>query len=203
MPAKSKAQQKAAGAALSAKRGETKRSELIGASRQMYDSMSEKQLDEFASTKRKGKPDYTPDSPIPAKKAKRKRAAKKAAEDAREERRQAQDRRKEGAPRNAPRRSAAEASRLNSRQAEGPQLSPAALPLSVPCGADSLSADRPPRGGPSLRQCPYRVTMRHGSPPFLTSRRTSPEDFKDRDARAPLKAPWLIRAASGVVLVAG
>jgi hypothetical protein len=79
MPAKSKAQQKAAGAALSAKRGETKRSELIGASRQMYDSMSEKQLDEFASTKRKGKPDYTPDSPIPAKKAKRSRAAKKAA----------------------------------------------------------------------------------------------------------------------------
>jgi hypothetical protein len=79
MPAKSKAQQKAAGAALSAKRGETKRSDLKGASKQMYDSMSEKQLDEFASTKRKGKPNYTPDSPVPAKKAKRKRAAKKAA----------------------------------------------------------------------------------------------------------------------------
>jgi hypothetical protein len=79
MPAKSKAQQKAAGAALAAKRGEAKRGDLKGASRQMYDSMSEKQLDEFASTKRKGKPDYTPDSPIPAKKAKRKRAAKKAA----------------------------------------------------------------------------------------------------------------------------
>jgi hypothetical protein len=76
MPAKSKAQQKAAGAALSAKRGETKRSELIGASRQMYDSMSEKQLDEMASTKRKGKPNYVPDSPIPAMKAKRGRAAK-------------------------------------------------------------------------------------------------------------------------------
>ena len=79
MPAKSKAQQKAAGAALSAKRGDAKPSELKGASRQMYDSMSEKQLDDFASTKRKGKPDYTPDSPIPAKKAKRKRAAKKCA----------------------------------------------------------------------------------------------------------------------------
>lgn len=79
MPAKSKAQQKAAGAALSAKRGDTKPSKLKGASRQMYDSMSEKQLDEFASTKRKGKPNYTPDSPIPAKKAKRRRAAKKAA----------------------------------------------------------------------------------------------------------------------------
>ena len=79
MPAKSKAQQKAAGAALSAKRGDAKSSELKGASRQMYDSMSEKQLDDFASTKRKGKPDYTKDSPIPAKRAARKKAAKKAA----------------------------------------------------------------------------------------------------------------------------
>ena len=58
MPAKSKAQQKAAGAALAAKRGEIKKSELKGASRDMYDSMSEKQLDEFASTKRKGKPEH-------------------------------------------------------------------------------------------------------------------------------------------------
>lgn len=79
MPAKSKAQQKAAGAALSAKRGETKPSELIGASRQMYDSMSEKQLDEFASTKRKGKPDYVKGSYVAEKKAKRSKAAKKAA----------------------------------------------------------------------------------------------------------------------------
>jgi hypothetical protein len=58
MPAKSKAQQKAAGAALSAKRGDAKKSDLKGASREMYDSMSEKQLDELASTKRKGKPDH-------------------------------------------------------------------------------------------------------------------------------------------------
>ncbi len=79
MPAKSKAQQKAAGAALAAKRGETKKSALKGASRQMYESMSEKQLDEFASTKRKGKPNYAAGSPIPAKKAARKKAAKKAA----------------------------------------------------------------------------------------------------------------------------
>lgn len=79
MPAKSKAQQKAAGAALAAKRGDAKRSDLKGASKQMYDSMSEKQLDEFASTKRKGKPNYVKDSPIPAKKAARKKAAKKAA----------------------------------------------------------------------------------------------------------------------------
>ncbi len=80
MPAKSKAQQKAAGAALAAKRGDAKRSDLKGASKQMYDSMSEKQLDEFASTKRKGKPNYVEGSPIPAKKAARKKAAKKAAE---------------------------------------------------------------------------------------------------------------------------
>ncbi len=79
MPAKSKAQQKAAGAALAAKRGDAKPSALKGASKQMYKSMSEKQLDDFASTKRKGKPDYVEDSPVPAQKAKRKKAAKKAA----------------------------------------------------------------------------------------------------------------------------
>ncbi len=57
MPAKSKAQQKAAGAALAAKRGQTPKSGLKGASREMVESMSEKQLEEFASTKRKGKPE--------------------------------------------------------------------------------------------------------------------------------------------------
>jgi hypothetical protein len=57
MPAKSKAQQKAAGAALAAKRGDTKKSELKGASKSMYESMSEDQLEDFASTKRKGKPE--------------------------------------------------------------------------------------------------------------------------------------------------
>jgi hypothetical protein len=58
MPAKSKAQQKAAGAALAAKRGDQKVTELKGASRQMYKSMSEKQLEEFAETKRKGLPEH-------------------------------------------------------------------------------------------------------------------------------------------------
>jgi hypothetical protein len=58
MPAKSKAQQKAAGAALAAKRGEIKKSELKGASKGMEKSMSEKQLEDFASTKRKGKPEH-------------------------------------------------------------------------------------------------------------------------------------------------
>ncbi len=58
MPAKSKAQQQAAGAALSAKRGDTKVGDLKGASKSMYKSMSEKELDELASTKRKGKPEH-------------------------------------------------------------------------------------------------------------------------------------------------
>ena len=57
MPAKSKAQQKAAGAALSAKRGETKVGDLQGASKEMYDSMSEDELEDFAHTKRKGLPE--------------------------------------------------------------------------------------------------------------------------------------------------
>ncbi|HVK41693.1 MAG TPA: DUF3008 family protein [Phenylobacterium sp.] len=58
MPARSAAQQKAAGAALSAKRGDTPKSKLKGASKQMAQSMSEAQLEEFAHTKRKGKPEH-------------------------------------------------------------------------------------------------------------------------------------------------
>jgi len=58
MPAKSKAQQKAADAALSAKRCDTKKSDLQGASRSMVDSMSEKELHDMASTNRKGKPQH-------------------------------------------------------------------------------------------------------------------------------------------------
>ena len=57
MPARSKKQQMAAGAALSAKRGERPKSSLKGASKEMVESMSEKQLDEFASTKRKKLPE--------------------------------------------------------------------------------------------------------------------------------------------------
>lgn len=57
MPAKSKAQQKAAGAALSAKRGETQTKDLKGASKEMAKSMSEDQLEDFASTKRKELPE--------------------------------------------------------------------------------------------------------------------------------------------------
>ena len=58
MPAKSGAQQKAAGAALAAKRGDIKKSELKGASKSMEKSMSETELEKMASTKRKGKPEH-------------------------------------------------------------------------------------------------------------------------------------------------
>jgi hypothetical protein len=56
MPARSKKQQMAAGAALAAKRGERKKSSLKGASRQMAKSMSEKELRDMAKTKRKELP---------------------------------------------------------------------------------------------------------------------------------------------------
>lgn len=57
MPAKSKAQQKAAGAALAAKRGEQPKSKLKGASKSMESSMSEQELEELASTERKDLPE--------------------------------------------------------------------------------------------------------------------------------------------------
>ena len=59
--AKSKKQQQAAGAALAAKRGETKKSDLQGASVGMYESMSEDELEEMASTDREDLPEETED----------------------------------------------------------------------------------------------------------------------------------------------
>jgi hypothetical protein len=56
MPAKSKKQQMAAGAALSAKRGQRPKSSLKGASRQMVNSMSQGELRKLAKTKRKPLP---------------------------------------------------------------------------------------------------------------------------------------------------
>ncbi|MFC3230991.1 DUF3008 family protein [Marinibaculum pumilum] len=58
MPAKSKSQQKAAGAALAAKRGEQMVGSLQGAAKSMYESMSERQLEEFAESGRKGKTEH-------------------------------------------------------------------------------------------------------------------------------------------------
>jgi hypothetical protein len=57
MPAESKAQQKAAGAALAAKRGDAPKKSLKGASKQMEESMSEKELEDMASTRRKTLPE--------------------------------------------------------------------------------------------------------------------------------------------------
>ncbi|MEO6872160.1 MAG: DUF3008 family protein [Chthoniobacterales bacterium] len=56
MPAKSKNQQMAAGAALAAKRGDKKKSSLKGASKSMEKSMTKKELKDIAGTKRKGLP---------------------------------------------------------------------------------------------------------------------------------------------------
>lgn len=52
----SRRQQRAMGAALSAKRGDTPKSKLKGASKEMV-KMSEKDLEDFASTKHKGLPE--------------------------------------------------------------------------------------------------------------------------------------------------
>lgn len=58
MPAKSKAQQRAAGLALAAKRGEADPDDLKGPARDMYDSMDESQLEDFASTEVEDKPEH-------------------------------------------------------------------------------------------------------------------------------------------------
>ncbi|MBN3837316.1 DUF3008 family protein [Burkholderia sp. Ac-20344] len=62
MPAKSQAQQRAAGAALSARRGKTKMKDLKPPAKSMARSMSEKELEEMASTPRRGKPEHRHDA---------------------------------------------------------------------------------------------------------------------------------------------
>lgn len=57
MPAKSKKQQRAAGMAYAAKKGELAPSKLEGAAKEMYDSMSEDELKKFAKTKSSKLPD--------------------------------------------------------------------------------------------------------------------------------------------------
>jgi len=58
MPAASRAQQQAAAIALSAKRGQIHPSKLQGASSEMYNSMEDSDLEDFASTKHSGLPQY-------------------------------------------------------------------------------------------------------------------------------------------------
>ena len=65
MPARSIAQQRAAGAALSAKRGQISPDELQGASRGMFDSMTEDELEELASTRLDGLPEHVEGDPTP------------------------------------------------------------------------------------------------------------------------------------------
>jgi hypothetical protein len=66
MPAQSRAQQRAAGAALSAKRGETKPSDLEGAARSMFDSMTEEELEDLAGTKLDGLPEHVEEDRTPS-----------------------------------------------------------------------------------------------------------------------------------------
>lgn len=56
MPAKSKKQQMAAGAALAAKKGKKSPSSLGGSSKSMYKSMSKAELEKMARVKRKSLP---------------------------------------------------------------------------------------------------------------------------------------------------
>src|SRR5690606_36085700 len=65
MPAKSAAQQNAAGAALSPKRGDTPKPKLQGASKSMVQSTSERELEKMASNSRKGKPGHTSEISAP------------------------------------------------------------------------------------------------------------------------------------------
>lgn len=58
MPAVSQAQQKAAGMALAAKRKEISVDQLKGAAKDMFDSMSIKELEDLASTDRKNLPEH-------------------------------------------------------------------------------------------------------------------------------------------------
>jgi hypothetical protein len=58
MHARSKAQQRAAGAALSVRRGDTPKARLKSAARDMAKSMSEHELEELASSSTKGKPEH-------------------------------------------------------------------------------------------------------------------------------------------------
>ena len=58
MPARSRAQQRAAGAALAAKRGEIDPKELESAARDMFESMTEGELEEMASIGHEGLPEH-------------------------------------------------------------------------------------------------------------------------------------------------
>jgi hypothetical protein len=58
MPAESQAQQSAMAVALAAKRGKLDPDKLKGAAKHLYKTMSASELEEYASTKRKGLPPH-------------------------------------------------------------------------------------------------------------------------------------------------
>ncbi len=61
MPAKSDNQQQAAGMALAAKKGEMDKEDLKGAAKDMYESMSKEELEDYAETSHKDKPENIKD----------------------------------------------------------------------------------------------------------------------------------------------
>ncbi|WP_175046486.1 DUF3008 family protein [Burkholderia lata] len=62
MSARSKARQRAAGAALSARRGQSNIQDLAPPAKSVARSMSEKALEKMASTPPRGKPEYKHDA---------------------------------------------------------------------------------------------------------------------------------------------
>ncbi|MBN3750405.1 DUF3008 family protein [Burkholderia sp. Se-20373] len=62
MPAKFQARQRAAGAALSTRRGHTKMRDLVPPAKPMAKSMSEQAREKMASTPRRGKPEHKHDA---------------------------------------------------------------------------------------------------------------------------------------------
>lgn len=60
MPATSKAQQRAAGAALAAKRGEARISDLKRAARELYRDLTETELEDLVATAQDGLPELAP-----------------------------------------------------------------------------------------------------------------------------------------------
>lgn len=60
MPATSKAQQRAAGAALAAKRGEVRITDLKRAARELYRDLTETELEDLVATAQDGLPELAP-----------------------------------------------------------------------------------------------------------------------------------------------
>jgi hypothetical protein len=71
MPATSKAQQRAAGAALAAKRGEARITDLKRAARELYRDLTETELEDLVATAQDGLPELAPGGDEPGSNGKR------------------------------------------------------------------------------------------------------------------------------------